>query len=55
MIKATLQAFVTSITGALFSVDCLANFQRSGNLFLRLEGVETLKYRCVCQLPFGKV
>ena len=24
-------------------------------LSLRLEGEETLKYRCVCRLPYGKV
>ena len=24
-------------------------------LSLRLEGAETLKYRCVCRSPFGKV
>ena len=36
-IKATLHAFVISITCALFNVDWLANFQRWGNLIGLLE------------------
>ena len=31
------------------------SLQRHLLLSLRLEGVETLKYRCVCWSPFGKV
>ena len=40
-----------------FLQNCLLSvtFLRSRLLSLRLEGVETLKYRCVCRPPFGKV
>ena len=30
-------------------------FYSNNFLSLRLEGIETLKYHCVCRPPFGKV